>query len=179
MKKKEKKLKPAVFLDRDGTIIELVSYLHEAEKVKLIQGAKEAIEKLNRAGFLVIIISNQSGIGRGYFSEKDLMEVTSKMEILLKPAKIDAIYHAPSSPEHNSEFRKPGKGMIEAACKYFNIDLKNSWIIGDNISDLQLAENMNIPFILVLTGYGAKYRKRAAIHSDSLVEAIDIILKDD
>ena len=173
------KSKPAVFFDRDGTIIELVPYLHHPEQVKLIQGAREAILCLNNAGYLVIITTNQSGIGRGFYTEQDLNQVNMAMTDQLKPAHLDAIYHSPSAPEHKSLFRKPGIGMIKAAQIYFKIDMKKSWVVGDSISDLHFAENAGLPFILVTTGYGKKYKHLAEHCYPGILPAVSLILDHD
>ncbi|KQC13030.1 MAG: hypothetical protein APR63_09590 [Desulfuromonas sp. SDB] len=173
------KFKPAVFFDRDGTIIELIPYLHHPEQVKLIPGAREAILRLNKAGYLVIITTNQSGIGRGFYTEHDLNQVNLAMTDQLKPAHLDAIYHAPSAPEHKSIFRKPGTGMIKAAQIYFKINMKKSWVVGDNISDLHFAKNAGLPFILVATGYGNKYKHLAERCSKSILPAVSLILNHD
>ncbi|MBN1149986.1 HAD-IIIA family hydrolase [candidate division WOR-3 bacterium] len=174
--------KPAVFLDRDGTILELIPYLKDPSQTELVEGAKEGIIKLNQKGILTIVVSNQSGIGRGYYSFKELFLVSQKMEELLHPAKIDGIYYDPSSPDHHSGFRKPEKGMIDSACAFYGIDPAKSWIIGDDYSDLMLSFKTGIPFILVLTGYGKNVRSHLSemenkfTTAQNLYEAVDIVL---
>jgi D-glycero-D-manno-heptose 1,7-bisphosphate phosphatase len=172
----ESKLKPALFLDRDGTIIKLIPYLHHPQQVKLIPGAQQALLKLNQAGYWVIITTNQSGIGRGFYTEQHLNQVNQEMINQLKPAQVDAIYHAPSAPEDNSNFRKPGIGMINAAQIYFKIDMQRSWVIGDNLIDLEFAKNAQLPFILVMTGYGKKYKDQADQCTENILQAVNSIL---
>lgn len=179
----EKKVKrPAVFLDRDGTILKPVPYLRDPAQTELIEGARDSILKLNEASVLAVVISNQSGIGRGFFSFKELFQVSEKMEKLLLPAKLDGIYYDPSSPDHGSGFRKPERGMIDSACSMFGIDTSLSWIIGDDYSDLMLSIKTGIKFILVLTGYGKNVlsqshdsRKNFTIAKD-IGEAVQIVL---
>lgn len=180
--------KPAIFLDRDGTIIKLIPYLQDLNKVELIEGAKEAILKLNSEGYLTIITSNQSGIGRGYYSFIELDLITKKLIHSISPAKFDAIYYAPSSPESSSDFRKPGVGMFNAACLKFKIDLTKSWVVGDNFADFEFAQNIDLPFILVMTGYGKNVLKekkniftsesKFVKKVDNISNAIDLILND-
>ncbi len=177
-----KDTKPAVFLDRDGTILKPVPYLRDPSQTELIEGARDSVMKLNEAGFLTVIISNQSGIGRGYFSFRELFLVSSKMEDLLYPARLDGIFYDPSAPAHHSGFRKPERGMIDSACALLGIDLSRSWIIGDDYSDLMLSVKTEIRFILVMTGYGkdvlsqSNVPKKAFLTAKDISEAVRIVL---
>jgi D-glycero-D-manno-heptose 1,7-bisphosphate phosphatase len=156
----------AVFLDRDGTINSEVGYLSGKDQIQILDGVPEALNLFKESGFLNIIITNQSGIARGYYTEKELEEIHLEfMNILRKNGKllIDGIYYSPYHPEGTvekftriSNCRKPGTGMIEAAVKNHNIDLRKSFLIGDSLADMQCAENAGIRKILVLTGYGKK-----------------------
>lgn len=138
----------AVFLDRDGTIIEDTGYVDDPDKVKLLPRAGEAIARLNRAGYLVVIISNQSGVARGIFDEDMLSSVHQRMEALLAPlgATIDGAYYCPylDGPEatvpgyrRDSALRKPKPGMLLQAAEEMNIDLKASWMVGNSKRDVQ------------------------------------------
>lgn len=133
--------RPAAFLDRDGTIIEDVEYIARPEEVRLLPGAAKAIQLLNEAGVPVIIVSNQSGIGRGYFTYEDFQRVQSRVEELLRAdgAHIDAIYicpHAPVDPPACS-CRKPAVGLFERAAREHDLDLVHSWYAGDKWRDVE------------------------------------------
>ncbi len=152
-----------VFLDRDGTVIEEVNYLSDFSKLELLPGAAEAIRLINKEGIKAIMITNQAGVARGYFSEGFISEVHKKLELLLedKGAHLDAIYYCPHHHEGVieeykivCECRKPKPGMVRDAADKLNLDLARSYIVGDRMSDIQLANNIGAKGILVLTGYG-------------------------
>ncbi len=157
-------LKPAVFLDRDGTIIEEVNYLKNKEDLKLIQGVAESLKKLNKLNFLTILVTNQSGVARGYYDEKNVSIINNELNKILKKenAILDSIYYCPHHPKGTVEeyakqcnCRKPATGMIDSAIKNFkNIDIKNSYVIGDKFIDVELAHNAGCKGILVKTGHG-------------------------
>jgi len=160
--------KAAAFLDRDGTIIEEVSYLDNIGQLKLIPGAARAIGRLNKAGIPVIMITNQSGIARGYFSESLLGQLHQRLNELLKAesAYLDAIYYCPHHPtEGNPPYRqpcncrKPKPGMIERAISDLNLENRRFFVVGDKGVDMELAERVGAEGILVLTGYGRKEKK--------------------
>lgn len=134
-------LRRAVFLDRDGTIIEDRDYLSDPAGVALLPGAAEAIRRLNEAGIPVFVVTNQSGIGRGYFGESEYEAVHRQMVEHLEKAgaEIAATYHCPHAPDHNPpcECRKPKAGLFEAAARDHQIDLSASFFIGDRLRDLQ------------------------------------------
>lgn len=158
----------AVFLDRDGTINEEVNYLSNSSDLKLYPNTIAALLTLRSLGFLNIIITNQSGIARGYFSEEDLNKIHTDLKILLTNEKtgltlIDDIYFSPYHPDgiidkykKQSEDRKPETGMIRKAVKKFNINSRESFFIGDSFPDMQCAENAGLSKILVKTGYGLR-----------------------
>ena len=155
--------KPAVFIDRDGTINEQMGYINHIDRFVLLQGTAEAIRLLNLHRYLVIIISNQSGVARGYFPMELLEKVHVHMKTLLEKedAVVDGIYFCPHHPSGiipdyriACNCRKPGTGLIEKACKHFNIDLEKSWVIGDRCEDIELAHRSHLKGILVRTGYG-------------------------
>lgn len=159
----------AVFMDRDGTITEEMGYLKEPEKLKLIPRSGEAIRLLNEKGILTIVVSNQSGVARGYFTEKTVRETHQKLKKLLaeKGAYLDGIYYCPHHPEFgppkyrkDCNCRKPKPGMLEKAAKKFNLDLKKCYVIGDKVDDIKLPQNVGAKGILVLTGYGQKSREK-------------------
>jgi len=153
----------AVFLDRDGTIIEDRGYLNHPDLLELIPNAAEAIASLNRASLKTIVVSNQSGVARGFFPESLLTVLHEKMLALLseKDARIDAVYYCPHHPHvgeppyrTNCDCRKPKTGMLERAANDFSLDVARSYLIGDKISDMQTAMNAGCKALLVMTGYG-------------------------
>jgi D-glycero-D-manno-heptose 1,7-bisphosphate phosphatase len=156
-------MKKAVFLDRDGTINEEMGYINHASRFRVFEFVPEAIKILNQCNFLVFIVTNQSGVARGYFSE-DLLKTLHKKLILKiekEHAKIEKIYFCPHHPKEGLQkyridcnCRKPKPGMIEMAKKEYNIDLKNSYIIGDRYKDVQFGKSLGLKTIMVLTGYG-------------------------
>ena len=156
-------MKPAVFLDRDGTINEQMGYINHIDRFVLLPGAAKAIARLNRAGIPVVVVTNQSGLARGYFPESLLEDVHKKMEkeLALEDAHVDAVYICPHHPEAKEEkfrknctCRKPKNGLFLAASEKLNIDLTRSYVVGDRWSDLKAAAKCRAKGILVLTGYG-------------------------
>ena len=159
--------KPAVFVDRDDTLAKDVPYCSRPEDLKLLAGAGQAIKRLNEAGYLVIVITNQSGIGRGLFDEAMLDKIHAKLrsELAESGARLDAIYHCPHRPEAGCRCRKPDLGMIGQAMKDFDIDILGSYVIGDSDNhDMELAKRIGCPGIKVREGFG-------------LAEAVDGMLK--
>ncbi len=155
--------RPAVFLDRDGTINEEMGYLNHPDRFVVLDRAIEAIKIINETGFLAIVITNQAGIARGYFKPEILDQVHEKFYRLLKEkdAYIDKLYYCPHHPEGKvKEFaiecdcRKPKPGMVNKALQDFEIDMEHSVMIGDRYKDIVFAKNLGLKSILVLTGYG-------------------------
>lgn len=148
--------RPAVFMDRDGTINEQMGYINHISRFVMLPGAAEAIRLLNENGILAIIVSNQSGVGRGYFPIEFVDEVHSHMARLLEKqgVKIDGIFLCPHHPDDGCDCRKPKTGLIRQAGEAFHIDLENSFVVGDRCSDLEFASRANLKGILVTTGYG-------------------------
>ncbi|WP_457568529.1 D-glycero-alpha-D-manno-heptose-1,7-bisphosphate 7-phosphatase [Desulfurobacterium sp.] len=136
-------MQKAVFLDRDNTLIEDEGYIHEPEKVKLLPGVGEGLKVLKDAGFLLIVISNQSGIGRGYFTEADFHAVNEKLNQLLKPygTKIDDFFFCPHRPDEMCNCRKPKIELFLKAARKWNINLEESFMIGDKPSDIEAGIN--------------------------------------
>ncbi len=155
----------AVFLDRDGTINVEKNYLHKIEDFEFISGAPEAISSLKDAGFLVIVVSNQSGIARGYFDEREVEALHSHIQAKLADygTSIDAFYFCPHHPEHGvgddkfaCECRKGAPGMLLQAAREYDIDLGQSFMVGDKIADIEAGHRAGCQSLLVLTGYGQK-----------------------
>jgi D-glycero-D-manno-heptose 1,7-bisphosphate phosphatase len=127
----------AIFLDRDGTLMRDVDYCSKAEDVELLEGVRKLLPKLKAAGFKLIIVTNQSGIGRGYFTEGDFWSVQNELEKQLGPGVIDATYFCADTPRNASDRRKPNPGMLLEAAREWGIDLKQSYMVGDKVSDTQ------------------------------------------
>jgi D-glycero-D-manno-heptose 1,7-bisphosphate phosphatase len=154
----------AVFLDRDGTINEEVQYLSSVADFRFIAGVPEALCRLKEAGFLLVVVTNQSGIGRGYYDEADLASIHAHMhaELAVYGASIDACYFCPHHPEHalgdyrrDCACRKPLPGMLEQAADDLDIDLAASFMIGDKLADVEAGINAGCTAMLVHTGYGS------------------------
>lgn len=171
----------AIFIDRDGTLIEEVNFLHRVEDLRFFDYTDESVKLLKEKGFLVIIATNQSGIARNVYSENDMHGIHEAIQNQLT-AKIDAFYFCPHLPNAGCSCRKPNLGMIEQACQDFEIDLENSWMIGDKKLDVELGHNAKIKTALVLTGYGEKHLTQLSQKPDvvakTLIEAVSEILKD-
>lgn len=152
--------RPAVFLDRDGTINVESGYVHRWEDWKWIPGAIEAIAKLNHLGFLVIVVSNQAGMARGYYNEAAVHRLHDAVDADLARygSRIDAYYFCPHHPEfglvRECNCRKPKPGLIYQAMCDFNIDLARSWLVGDKATDVEAGVAAGVRSILVETGYG-------------------------
>ncbi len=153
----------AVFLDRDGTINEEVGYMNHLDRFALLPQAGQAIRLLNQNGLKTVVITNQSGVARGYFPESLVHRVHDKMQGLLKKegAHLDGIYYCPHHPEmgkppyrQKCRCRKPDTGLIEEAVKDLEIDCSKSYVIGDRGLDIEIAQRIGAKGILVLTGYG-------------------------
>ncbi len=173
--------RPAVFFDRDGTLIEHVEYLHEPEKLKLFAEGLAPLKRLQEQGYRIIIVTNQPGIGLGYFTKEQFYKVNLA---LLKAAgkagvKIDKVYFSPCTAAEDSTCRKPGTGMIDRAIEELNVDLSKSFVVGDTTTDVQLARNAGCAAILVNTGYAGKdgvYNVKPDYTAANLNEVVEFIL---
>ena len=155
----------AVFLDRDGVLNHENEYLHRIEDFKFIDGAIEALSYLQSKNFSLFIITNQSGIGRGYYSLKDYKTLTRWMlkELLKHKINILKVEYCPHVSDDNCSCRKPRTGMIDSIMKSWHIDIKNSWLVGDKESDIQCAINAGIKnTIQVKTGHKFVAKKSKA-----------------
>jgi len=186
--------RPAVFFDRDGTLNEEVDFLTEAGQLRLIAGAGSAVRAVNESGIPACVISNQSGIARGLFSEDDLVPIHEafRRQLGALGARIDRIYYCPHHPTQGigpyrveCECRKPRPGMLHRAAQDLGLDLSRSYVIGDRIVDVQAAKNVGARGILVLTGYGMtsveECRAQGVVPdciAPSVREAVEFVLKD-
>jgi D-glycero-D-manno-heptose 1,7-bisphosphate phosphatase len=169
---------PAIFLDRDGTLMRDVDYCGDPKKVEVYPEAAGALRRLKEKGYKLVVITNQSGIGRGYFSEEDYRRVEKEFLRQLGDGLIDASYHCPDLPTTDSIRRKPGPGMIFEAQRDHRIDLRRSFFIGDKASDIGCGENAGVRTILVETGYGAGEKNcRPDWVASDIASAVEIILQ--
>jgi D-glycero-D-manno-heptose 1,7-bisphosphate phosphatase len=174
-------VRPAVFLDRDGTMIENVGYLDAIARVAFYPWTIDAIRALNRADFAVVVVTNQSGIARGYFSESFVEATHRHISARLEAgrARIDAYYYCPHHPDgtvdpyaRECDCRKPAGGLIERAAADLGLDAARSFVVGDKWIDVRLARAVGARAILVRTGSGAAEETRApaAVAADAVVD---------
>ena len=186
--------RPAVFIDRDGTISEEVGYINHPSRFRVFPYAAGAIKLLNDQGWLAVVITNQAGVARGYFSESMIETVHDNLrrELREKGARVDAIYycaHHPSvgEPPYRQECdcRKPKPGLVTRAGKDLDIALEQSWMIGDRYGDIELARNAGVRSALVLSGYGrgewenqrSQWQQQPDLVAENLLAAVASILK--
>ena len=169
----------AVFLDRDGVINIEKEYLHRIDEFDFIDGVFEACQKWQNDGYILFIVTNQSGIGRGYYTEKDFDKLTSWMleQFAAHHISITHVYHCPHTPNAGCSCRKPLPGMFEEAKKTYTLDMSSSWMIGDKESDIEAARAAGITqTILVQSGHKIDAQNSKATYVlGSIKEAKDII----
>ena len=185
-------MEKVIFLDRDGTLNVEVNYLHRKEDLVLLPGVPEALKAFKDQGYKLVVITNQAGVARGYYTEEDVKELHRYMNELLagQGAGIDAFYYCPHHPEHGigkykipCHCRKPVTGMFEMAEQDFEVDKASSWMIGDKLIDIEAGRNYGVRTVLVGTGYGAgvhdEQKKKGDfpydLYADDLLEAYDEI----
>ncbi|HET6303483.1 MAG TPA: D-glycero-beta-D-manno-heptose 1,7-bisphosphate 7-phosphatase [Myxococcota bacterium] len=150
-------MRPFVFLDRDGTLVADRGYTHRVEDYALLPGVPEALRRLARAGFALAVVTNQSGIGRGYYGEDDFHAFQRHLaaDLARQGVVLEASFFCPHLPEAGCACRKPAPGMLERARRELGADLARSWVIGDHRSDVELAARAGCAgAVLVLTGHG-------------------------
>jgi D-glycero-D-manno-heptose 1,7-bisphosphate phosphatase len=168
----------AVFLDRDGTLIAEKNYLHKVEDVAILPGAAPALKRLQDAGFKLYIVSNQAGVGRGYFTMAEVERVNAHLarEFARQGVRFEKIYVAPEAPDAPSRGRKPSPEFLFAARDQFGLDLGRSYMIGDKWTDLECGWNAGVKkSILVRTGYGATVEREVAGHLDIALVVDDLV----
>jgi D-glycero-D-manno-heptose 1,7-bisphosphate phosphatase len=188
--------RPALFMDRDGTISEEVGYVNHPSRFRLFPYTAEAIKLLNDNDWLAIVVTNQAGVARGYFSEDIIVQIHARIESDLQnsSARLDAIYycaHHPSVGEPpyrlDCDCRKPRTGLIQRAAGDFDIDLERSWMVGDRYGDIELARNAGLHSAFVLSGYGRgewEFQRRSwkiepELVAEDLLEAVKKIVERD
>jgi len=188
--------RPALFMDRDGTISEEVGYVNHPSRFRLFPYTADAIKLLNDNGWLAIVVTNQAGVARGYFAEDVIVQIHDQVRKDLEnaSAKLDAIYycaHHPSVGEPpyrlDCDCRKPKTGLIDRAAADFDIDLERSWMVGDRYGDIELARNARLHSAFVLSGYGrgewefqrSSWKLEPEVVAEDLLEAVKTIIERD
>jgi len=184
----------AIFLDRDGTLNEEVGYIDQVISFRLFPWAAEAVRMINQAGYKAIVLTNQSGVARGYFTEELVAQVHERLKAELKRegARLDAIYYCPHHPEgivsayrRDCQCRKPKPGMVHRAQEEFNLELSECYFIGDKYVDIRLAQSVGAHGILVLTGFGRVEQHDQSLNggqppdyiAENLLEAVQWVLR--
>ena len=186
------KTRPAVFLDRDGTLNVDVHYLSAPSKLELLPGASRALRRLAQAGFVIVVVTNQSGVARGKLDEATLASIHVELAAQLaeQGAGFDAVYYCPHHPSEGQppyraacDCRKPLPGLLTRAARELSLDLSRSWVIGDSLRDLEAGAALGVPGILVGTGKGQTERQHlarvgppAAQYAENVCEAAEAIL---
>lgn len=169
----------AIFVDRDGTLIREVDHLSDVRDLSIFPFTSKALDLLRSAGYKIVVVTNQSGIGRGYFNEISMHLIHERIKFELGE-RIDGFYFCPHLPDAGCRCRKPSLGMIEAACIDLDIDLKGSWMIGDKRIDIETGHNAGIGTAMVLTGYGAddlsSLERQPDIVAENLLAAAEVIV---
>ncbi len=189
------RLRPAIFLDRDGTVTDEVGYINHISRARIYPFAPQAVRMLKSTGLPVIIVTNQSGVGRGYFTEEVVGQVHRMVEDALSAAgtSVDAFYYCPHHPSaviesyrQECRCRKPGTGMPEEAAKDFGIDLGRSYVVGDTYRDMKMGFAIGARTVMLMTGYGRgeyEYRRQdwarmPDLIAENLMEAARLILQE-
>lgn len=173
--------KPAVFLDRDGVLTEERGYIASVKDLFIFPYVRECIQKMHMKGYLAIVITNQSGIARGLFTEAELQKMN---EYLIQNTGVDAIYYCPHHEQgsmiqyrRSCNCRKPKTGLIERACADFDIDRKKSYMVGDRASDIIAGQKMEMKTILLESGYGTKRLEQSVAPDYILVDLRNVLEK--
>lgn len=184
----------AVFIDRDGTISEEVGYVNHVSRFRVFPFAAEAVRALHERGWLAVLVTNQSGVARGYFKEDLISEIHKRLahELARGGARLDAVYYCPHHPSAGEppyrldcDCRKPKPGLLLTAARDLGLDLSRCWVVGDRHSDTELARNAGARSAFVLTGYGrgelehqrGSWRHRPDLVAENLLEAVRQIVK--
>jgi D-glycero-D-manno-heptose 1,7-bisphosphate phosphatase len=186
-------LRPAIFMDRDGTLSYEVGYVNHPSRFRLFPYAVDAVRLVNRGGFLAVMVTNQAGVARGYFPESVIQEVHAGIEAAMAAggARLDGVYYCPHHPSAGAapyrkdcDCRKPRPGLVQRAAAELGIDLARSYVVGDRHGDLQLAWNVGARGVLVKSGYGLgeltyhapSWPRQPDVVAEDLLEAVETIL---
>jgi len=164
-------LTPAIFLDRDGTLIEEVNFLSRVEDLRIFPFTKTALQQLSDAGFLLFVVTNQSGIGRGLFTTDDMKRIHEELQAEFGSL-ISGFYFCPHLPDAGCECRKPKTALIERAAEEHAIDIASSWFVGDKDLDIQTGLNAGMRTCLVSTGYGSTHKELLNVDPTLIVDDI-------
>lgn len=171
--------KPAVFLDRDGVLAEERSYIASIDDLKIFPYAAGCIRQIHKKGYYAIVATNQSGIARGLFTEELMQEMN---DFLICELDVDAVYYCPHHPEgkvmqyrKKCNCRKPGTGMFEAACRDFEINMSESYMVGDRAGDIMAGQNAGIATVLLESGYGTARMEKDVMPDYILKDLRDVI----
>lgn len=182
IERKPAKQTPAAFFDRDGTVIEEADYLHEPERIRILPNALEGMKRFQDMGYRILLISNQPGIGMGYYSKEDFYRVNRALlnSFSEKGILIDKIYFCPHSKSENCTCRKPGQALIQRAREELNLDLSRSVMVGDKTSDIETGRRAGMRTVLVRTGFGGgdgEFTARPDITTENLLDAAERVLE--
>jgi len=163
-----------VLVDRDGTLIERVDYLSDPNQVKLFPGTIPSLRTFAKLGLRVAVITNQSGIGRGLYSDSDMNAVNDRMLALFQAegVGVDGIFYCPHTPDEHCSCRKPGTGLAQNAADQLGFDVEHTVVIGDNISDIEMGWQIGVPSILVQTGLGNEFKDQVKLAGGIVVADI-------
>jgi D-glycero-D-manno-heptose 1,7-bisphosphate phosphatase len=173
-----------VVLDRDGTINVERHYLSDPDQIELLPGAAAGLRRLRDLGALLVVVTNQSGVGRGYFDEARLAAIHERLAALLaaEGVTLDAFYHCPHVPEDGCDCRKPEPGMIRKAAAEWAFDPSSAFVVGDKPCDVDLGRSVGAQTLLVRTGYGARHEEAGDTNPDHVVNdlahAADVIIEE-
>ncbi len=176
----ERIARPAAFIDRDGTLVEEVNFLSRVEDLRIFPFTERAVRLLKDSGFWIIVVTNQSGIGRSIYDASAMRSIHDEMQARLGHA-IDGFFHCPHLPDAGCRCRKPNLGMLEDAASSFAIDMSRSWFIGDKKLDAETGWNAGVRTAMVRTGYGRAHepllQRKPDVVADDLLQAVEQILK--
>jgi D-glycero-D-manno-heptose 1,7-bisphosphate phosphatase len=174
-------MKPAIFLDRDGTIIVDKNYLNDPNQVEFLPQAVEALKELQTMGYKLIVVTNQSGIARGIVSEENLHKIHRRINEFLLPQgiTIDAYYFSPHAADSDHPTRKPNPGMIEQAIKDHKVNRAKSWMIGDRMSDVQAGHNAKMRTVLLSTAQANVTSPEPDLACDTLLDFVEYLRKEE
>ena len=183
----------AIFMDRDGTVLDEVGYVNHVDRVRMLPNSPAAVRRANEAGFQVVVVTNQAGVARGYFPESLVTDVNDLLRALLaeQGARVDGIYYCPHHPtvgpdpyRKECDCRKPRPGMLLRAAEEMGIDLSTSYVVGDTVKDVEARHNVGATSVLLRTGYGrgelelhsAGWKRHPHHIADDLLAAVDWIV---
>ena len=165
--------KPAVFLDRDGVLTEEKGYVTSKDELSIFHYAADCVKKIHDKGYYAIVITNQSGVARGLFTEEALQEMN---QYLIRQTGVDAVYYCPHHPDAGCRCRKPQKGMFERACRDFAIDVEHSYMVGDRAGDIIAGQNAGVQTVLLESGYGTA-RLETEVKPDFVFDDLTEVIK--